>query len=261
MLTLYFSATGNSEYIAQNFSRRMDAKCLSIEEDADFASEINASDTIAFCYPVYGSRVPRIMREFVARYMGDLQGKKIIIFATQMLFSGDGARVFADMFGDGSIEVIYAEHFKMPNNMGNLLIFPKPSDKAIKRCFKKADAKMAQICNDIKNGIVKKRGFAKFSQFIGNMQGKAWQGDSRKIAPSEFSAEHKAKNSVKIHEGCTVCDVCVHCCPMKNLANENGAIVQMGNCTLCYRCVNMCPNKAITSLVHIRPRWQYKVHD
>ena len=98
MLTLYFSGTGNTKYIAEEFSKLMDAKCISIEAEVDFTQEIKSHDCIAFCYPIYGSRVPRNMREFVAKHMSDLTGKKIIIFVTQAFLSGDGARVFTDMF-------------------------------------------------------------------------------------------------------------------------------------------------------------------
>ena len=258
MLTLYFSATGNTEYIARSFSRQTGAKCLSIEADADFVRELKEHDSIAFCYPVYGSRVPRIMREFVARYMSDINGKKIIILITQALFSGDGARVFSDMFWDGTIEIIYAEHFNMPNNVSNVPLLRKPGDKAIKRCVEKADKKMLKICSDIQNGIVKKRGFSRFSQFLGNIQGNFWQGPGKEIHPKESSIEFKSMNGVKIHKECSSCNLCVNICPMMNLTNEQGIIKPQGNCTVCYRCVNRCPKKAITvMMLKIKPRWQY----
>ena len=258
-LTLYFSATGNTEYIAKLFSRQMGATCLSIEDDANFTVEIKTHDVIAFCYPIFGSRVPRNMREFVFKHMSDLRGKKIIIFVTQMMFSGDGARVFTDMFWDGTIEVIYAEHFNMPHNVGNIPVLWKPGDRAIKRAFEKAEIKMNRVCGDIKNGIVRKRGFSRFSQFLGNIQGKLWQGDSAEIGPSKKSVEYKAKNGMKIHNDCNVCELCVRICPVKNLVSDDGKIAPQGNCIVCYRCVNRCPKKAITvMMVHIRPRWQYK---
>jgi len=259
VLTLYFSATGNTEYIARLFSRYMDAKCISIEADADFAHEIKNRDTIAFCYPIYGSRVPRNMREFVSEHMSGLKGKKIIILITQMVFSGDGARVFTDMFEDGAIEVIYAEHINMPNNVGNIPVLLKASNRGIQRKFKKAEAKILIICDNIKKGIVKKRGFSRFSQFLGSIQGKLWQGSSKKIIPGKYSVEHRAKNGVKIHKECTNCGLCTQICPVKNLKQEQGRIVTKGNCIVCYRCVNRCPEKAITvMMLHIRPLWQYK---
>jgi len=259
MLTLYFSGTGNTKYIAELFSRKMGASCISIEAEANFVQEIQAHKTIAFCYPIYGSRVPRNMREFVAKYMSDLNGKKIIIFVTQMLFSGDGARVFTDMFWDDSIEVIYAEHFKMPNNVSNILIFREPSRKKIQKYLINAEEKMSEVCNDIRKGIVKKRGFSFFSQILGNMQGKSWQGNSREIYPGSTSIEFKAQTGVKIRKNCIACNHCVNNCPVFNLANVRGKITQRGNCIVCYRCVNQCPKRAITvMMLNIRPRWQYK---
>ena len=78
MLTIYFSGTGNTKCIAQLFSEKMGGACRSIEEDAPFSEEIAAHDTVAFCYPIYGSRVPLIMRAFVAGHLEALKGKKLV---------------------------------------------------------------------------------------------------------------------------------------------------------------------------------------
>jgi len=261
MLTLYFSGTGNTEYLAQLFSRKMNAKCLSIEDTprgTNFAAEIKTHSIIAFCYPVYCSRVPRIMREFVHKHISDLIGKKVIIFATQMMFSGDGARVFTDMFADGAIEIIYAEHFNMPINMGNTLIFDllEPNDKSIQKCIQKTEAKINRVCNNIKNCVIKKRGFAKGSVLLGYIQGKPWQKNTKDITAQGL--EKLVKNSVKIHSNCNACSICTKICPMGNLVECEGQVQQQNNCIACYRCVNYCPQKAITVLIHRKPRWQYK---
>ena len=253
MLTLYFSGTGNTEYIANLFSRKMNAKCLSIEEDTDFTAEIKTNDTIAFCYPVYGSRVPRIMREFVAKYMSDLSGKKLIIFAVQNFFSGDGARVFTDMFWEDTVNVIYAEHFNMPNNINNTPFLKHASKHKIEKYKRKAEAKINRVCSDIRQGSVKRRGFSRFSQWLGRIQGKAWQGDSKDNS-GVSGIELKAKNSAKIHSHCNACNLCVEICPTKNFANHNGKIEPQNNCIVCYRCVNRCPQMAVTILYHRLPK-------
>jgi len=258
MLAIYFSGTGSTRHIAELFSQKMDAACLSIEDDADFRAAIKEHDTIAFCYPIYGSRVPRIMREFVAERMDDIIGKKIVILITQFLFSGDGARVFTDMFQAGTINVIYAEHFNMPSNMCNFLS-RQPSKKRMQRYLDKAEAKMTRVCQNIKNGVVIRRGFSRFSQILGNIQGRIWQGDSKKDCAPKSALEQKAKSDVKIDEDCTLCNLCALICPMKNLEIFQSKIKQNGNCAACYRCVNQCPRKAISvSGLHFKPRWQYK---
>ena len=258
MLTLYFSGTGNTKYVAESFSREMNAKCFSVEDYADFSTEIKAHDTIAFCYPIYGSRVPRIMRIFANEHMAGLIGKKVIILVTQQAFSGDGARVFTDLFERGAIEVIYAEHFNLQQNMGNIPVWSalfKPSEKANRRYIKKTETKMNIVCNNIKTGVVKKRGFSKVTEVLGYIQGKPWQADTSVIAPARL--EKKLAESLRVHEDCTTCNVCVSICPMKNLVNTDGKIEHLNNCTLCYRCVNRCPEQAITVYIHRKPKWQY----
>ncbi|MHB1152933.1 MAG: EFR1 family ferrodoxin [Eubacteriales bacterium] len=123
MLMLYFSGTGNSKYIAETFSNRMNALCYSIEEPRTFGDIIKQNEIIGFCFPTYGSRIPRIMRAFVLRHINQLKSKKLIIFCTQLMFSGDGARVFTDLLPKNHVEVIYAEHFNMPNNLCNFPVF------------------------------------------------------------------------------------------------------------------------------------------
>ncbi|MCL2527031.1 MAG: EFR1 family ferrodoxin [Defluviitaleaceae bacterium] len=258
MLTLYFSGTGNTKYIAGLFSQKMNAKCFSIEENIDFSTEIKAQDMIAFCYPIYCSRVPRIMREFAHKHMAALAGKKIIILVTQQVLSGDGARVFTDLFEEGAIDVAYAEHFNMQQNMGNLPIWSRifsPTEKSRQKFIRKSERKMDAVCHDIKGNIVKKRGFSRGSILLGYIQGKPWQKDTSNIAPQRL--EKKLMKDVRVHKRCNACNVCTKVCPMKNLVSQDGRITHLNNCTLCYRCVNRCPQKAITVYIHIRPKWQY----
>jgi len=257
-LTIYFSGTGNTKYVAELFSRKMDAACYSIEADADFSAEVKRHDTIAVCYPIYGSRVPLIMREFVAKHMDDFKGKKLIIFVTQLVFSGDGARILTDLFPANHVNVIYAEHFSMPNNISNTFFLRQRSLKSHAKKARKADRKMDRVCHDIRNGKVKLRGFSAFSKLIGKVQGKPWQGDSSNTDPSEGTMEYRAKCGVKIDADCNACNICVKCCPMNNFENVQGIIMPKDNCTVCYRCINLCPKKAIRVWFHRKPTWQYR---
>jgi len=243
----YFSGTGNSKKVAELFCQEMDAACHSIEEDIDFGELIDANEVIGFCYPVYMSRVPRIMREFVDMHMDKLGGKKLVVFCTQLLLSGDGARAFAALFPKNHVEVVYAEHFFMRNNVSNVLILPMSSDKGIERCVVRARRKVQTVCRDIKNRKVKRRGFNVVSQGLGLIQGVFLN-----------TVEKMANDSVKITDNCTNCRICVTVCPMQNLAFENERIAHKHNCTMCYRCINKCPEKAITTGYHGKVRKQYK---
>ncbi len=247
MVTIYFSGTGNSRYIAEYFSRTMGCEHYSIEEDIDFEKLISANDTITFCYPTYGSCVPFIMREFILKHKKLLKDKKIIIFSTQLMFSGDGARVLTELLEDIKYKVIYAEHFNMPNNICNLPIFPNPSKKKMEKYISKANKKIEKTCVNIRRGTIKKRGFNIISKYLGLFSQRIYFKD----------IETKARDDVRINEACILCGKCVRICPTNNLEKVGIRIEQKGKCTLCYRCVNECPVKAITVLYHKKVQQQY----
>lgn len=247
MVTIYFSGTGNSRYIAEKFSKTMGCENHSIEENLDFKKLINSNDTIVFSYPTYGSCVPLIMREFVLKHKKYLSGKKIIIFSTQLLFSGDGARVLTELLEDIDYKIIYAEHFNMPNNICNLPIFPNPSNRRMEKYLRKANRKIEKSCANMRKGFIRKKGFNIISKYLGLFSQRIYFKD----------IEEKARKDVRINEECILCGKCVKICPMQNLEKMANRIEQKDNCTLCYRCVNECPVKAITVLYHKKVQQQY----
>ncbi|MCL2213228.1 MAG: EFR1 family ferrodoxin [Oscillospiraceae bacterium] len=247
MLTLYFSGTGNSKYVARLFAENMSGACHSIEDAVDFAHLITEHDVIAFCYPIYMSRVPRIMRQFVRRHMAVLKGKKIIVFCTQLLLSGDGTRAFSALFPKNHVRVLYTEHFFMPNNVNNVPFFPIPTEKNIAKCKENARKKMDKVCTKIRQGKRQFRGFGPFSQLLGLPQGVFLS-----------STEKMANKRLYISDDCTGCGVCVKVCPMENLAFCEGKIAHNQDCTMCFRCLNKCPEKAMNVFFKGSVKGQYR---
>ncbi|MCL2195130.1 MAG: EFR1 family ferrodoxin [Oscillospiraceae bacterium] len=246
MLTLYFSGTGNSKWIAGRFAQAMQSSCHSIEENLDYPALLAAHDTIAVVYPIYGSRVPLIMRQFAQRHSEHFAGKKLVILVTQLCFSGDGARAFVDLFPPKHMQPVYAAHFYMPNNVSNFALLQQTSAKSIAGRKRMAEKKIAAIAADLQAERVKLRGFSRFAQALGKIQGNKWP-----------AMEAKAMHSVHVDEDCTGCGVCAKICPMKNLTMQERMPVQHDRCTVCLRCVNACPTRAITVWFRQKPKWQY----
>jgi ferredoxin len=178
--------------------------------------------------------------------MEALKDKELIIFCTQMIFSGDGARAFTDIFSRGYAKVIYAEHFFMPNNVCNLFLTPLAGEKRIQKYLAVARRKMESVCRDITNGKIKKRGFNIFSRVLGLFQGVFFP-----------MIEKKASDRVWIDKDCNKCLLCVSVCPMNNFEHKDGEITTKNNCTLCYRCINKCPQKAISVFLRGKVKKQY----
>jgi len=246
---LYFSGTGNSKYVAELFSKRTKAKCHSIEEDINFVELLTTEKIIAFCYPVYASRVPRLMREFVARHLMLLKGKRIIIFCTQMAFSGDGARAFADLLPKNYVKIISAEHFFMPNNVNNVFITPLAGKKLKRWYLRNSHKRMNAVCKNLSRRRIVKRGFNPVSRALGLLQGTLFP-----------VVEKWCASKVSIDGDCNNCGLCVEICPVRNFSCQNGKVAAKRNCMMCYRCINRCPKKAISIVFPTKVKKQYKLN-
>lgn len=248
MLTLYFSGTGNTQFVAEIFSKKMNAKYHSIEEDIDFDAAILRQERICFCYPIYGSCIPLIMQEFVQRFRSALNGKKLIIICTQLLFSGDGARVFTELLEGVEHSVIYAAHIHMPNNICNFPVFPMAGPERIEKYKRDAHLALDRICEDLRQGVIRKKGFNPFSTLLGLLTQRLYFRRAMVFA----------QKSVRISPSCNLCSRCVRACPVQNLKIDSGRVTHNEKCVLCYRCVNLCPQKSITVLYHGKVKRQYK---
>ncbi len=246
LVTIYFSGTGNTMYLAKRFSQLMECDCYSIEDDVDFGKIIKEADTICLCFPIHHSLLPKIFREFIESYFELFSNKNIISLCTQQMFSGDGAYSIKRSLPECNL--LYAEHFNMPSNIGTLFIWSNLTKKEFERSRVKCDSKLQGVVSDIKKNKVKLRGKSKASCLLGEMQ----NGFDRNY--------EKYRGNIKVSDQCILCNQCVNACPEKTLVNV-GYIDNTNKCTLCYRCVNLCPTQAITVIFHRKVYFQYDVRD
>lgn len=244
MVTIYFSGTGNTKFLAKKFCDMAGGKCYSIEENVNFEKIISENDTIALCFPIHFSKAPVLFMDFVSKHKEIFKGKKIVSLCSQQFYSGDGARSIIDLLED--VEVVYAEHFNMQNNITSMPIYYKLTKRNNKRCLDAVDRKVKKVVKDIEKGNVQLRGFSKVSMAMGKGQ---------HINPERL--KEKQQNAVRVRESCVMCNKCVKCCPTRNLVNNGAAISSKDKCTFCMRCVNICPKKSISVLLHGEVREQY----
>ncbi len=246
MIVFYFSGTGNSRWVAEQFANVSGSKCCSIEDVMNASALVSEEETVAFCYPVYGSCVPRPMREFVVSNHEALCGKRFVILSTQLVFSGNGAQALCAFLPGGEKNVIYAEHIKMPNNISNFPLFPVKNGIQNAKRLRNAKEKAERVGRELSSGIMRRRGFHRLSIMIGKSQSVFWPW-----------LELKAAKDVRVSEDCIRCGLCARICPTHNLTLGENGIEQAGMCAVCYRCVNACPKQAITTMLHQKPKKQY----
>lgn len=253
VLALYFSGTGNTRYavsrLCGEFSKNgIECRTESIE---NFAGGATDADTIIVAYPIYGSCIPRPMKEFLFKSSDLFRGKNLITLATQYLASGDGGALAARLLKRVKIEFKHlgSLHINLPNNICDMALLKVKNGAELSKKVNKADKKIAACAGKILRGKAVRNGRGIFSQAIGLF--------TQRIYYSKI--EKKFMRSYKIDESlCVVCGKCEDCCPVKNLILKDGKIEQQGKCAVCYRCVNLCPKKAISIIGKRPPKSQYK---
>lgn len=128
----YFSGTGNTWFVANNLVKALTKKGglveihnieeIRITKSTPESMEISQADKVIIGYPIYGSKAPRIMEEFLNN-LPNGKGKSINIFTTVALFSGDGPIAYKSLLMRKGYTFETAMEFIMNNNF-NVPGFP-----------------------------------------------------------------------------------------------------------------------------------------
>jgi flavodoxin/Pyruvate/2-oxoacid:ferredoxin oxidoreductase delta subunit len=242
VVLFYFSGTGNTWWVTCKLTEAlgqlgMDTSMYSVESLQSGQADrlIAECHVVGFGFPVHGSDVPEVMKDFMQK-ISPVE-KQVILYCTQWLWSGDGARVGAEFLHPG-YRVQWAEHFAMPNNVSvNAFRLPYTNDsKKLAPKLKLTEKKVRKFAVRIQSGKPFLRGFNWLSVLSGYIQ----RGPYRRMYPrlrDDIGADR---------DYCTLCGYCVAICPAGNLRIEKEAVASCGTCMICLRCYSFCPAMAIT---------------
>ena len=243
MQLFFFSGTGNTRWVAQRLTETLRSKGLEVSAhsiEAVDASEadrlIRDADIVGFGYPVYGSDIPLPMKRFLTA-LSPAPGKEALVFCTQWLWSGDGARVAVEFVGSKGFVIRWAEHLHMPNNLSVPFPFRIHTDqqRTKDKYLRHSEARLRRLAAKVASNTDFRRGFGPLSVVSGLLQRK----------PYRATMEHVSDSISVDHDRCTMCGLCVELCPVRNLGVRDAAVWAGDKCVNCMRCYNFCPVSAI----------------
>ena len=251
LLILYFSGTGNTDYIARYIEKKLqynspgiDVLLLSIENCSP--EELKEYDIICFGFPVFELNSPKIVRNFLAN-LSPIQNKGIFIFCTMGLWEGNAIRKIYSPFKKNGYSFLGSMSIIMPGTDG-LAMMDKKS-KYVKKAMNKNYEilpKVDKFTTRIIEIVKKLSSGEKLDDLSINPPFKI---ASTIIGPPFHLLYIIMVNIMKkkfyASKDCTFCELCIKNCPVENISIIDKEIVFGDQCVMCLRCIHQCPAEAI----------------
>ncbi|MBN2157093.1 MAG: EFR1 family ferrodoxin [Candidatus Lokiarchaeota archaeon] len=241
----YFSGTGSTWWVVQQFKSIAEKRnhrviLTNIEHVAKIEGNIDEIDVLGFAYPIYGSDIPQIMKEFLDRFNSNVTVRvriPVLVLTSMLYFSGDGALLPRKYLDKNMFKVLWSKNISLTSNISiPFFRVNAVSQEKLDKRMEKAKIALVKLIEDIELGKPRLRiQWGIFGWFLSWIQRIFERGMGFMI---RFSADS---------ERCIKCLKCVKECPTENIHYDkiSEKILYGNNCTWCMRCYNRCPTQAV----------------
>lgn len=234
-MVLYFSATGNTEFIAQELARRLDDECVNLLEriKTEDHSLLYSEKPFVICAPVYVCEMPR----FLAKYLKEqtFSGSRDVygIF-TSGGYCGITGPLAKAIFEKKQMNYHGHAELRMPRNYVANDAYPMLSPEEIESRITQCYGMLGSIAENIRAGkALVSRHVYLFESVVTLPFNPVWC--KFKLTAKEFYTTDK----------CVGCGKCANLCPLNNITMKDGRPVWGGQCSHCMACIGNCPTEAI----------------
>lgn len=234
-MVLYFSATGNTEFIAQEIAKRTGDECLNLLDRIKKGdnSPINSEKPFVICAPVYVCEIPRFMTKYLKKQ--EFTGSRDVFFIlTSGGYSGPTGNLLKKMFKAKKMICHGHAEFKMPRNYVASDSYPMLEPEQIKERILESYKQLDQVAADIlaKNELTARHASV-METIITVPFNPVWC--KFKLKAKDFYAE----------DNCIGCGKCAKLCPLNNIKLVDNKPVWGDQCTHCMACICNCPIESI----------------
>lgn len=232
-MILYFSGTGNSEYVAKKIGQEINDEVLNLFtkiKENDYAA-MHSERPWFIVVPTYGWRIPRIVQNWLKET--PLTGNKDIYFVMTCGGNIGNAGKYLEKFCAekkmnyrGCIKVLMPENY--------IAMFETPTEEKAVQIIEQAEGLIDNIIDFLKNDD----DFPKAKITLGDKI-------SSGIVNDVFYPLCVHAKKFYVTDECISCGKCKNVCPLNNVQLENGQPVWGDNCTHCMACISYCPKEAI----------------
>ncbi|NLJ71230.1 MAG: 4Fe-4S binding protein [Clostridiaceae bacterium] len=246
-MILYFTGTGNSEYVANRISYEIEEEANNLFQrirDNDY-SELHSEKPWIVVTPTYAWRIPRILEKLLEQTV--LSGSREIYFVMTCGDSiGNAGKYLKALCSKIQMNYLGCYRIIMPENY--IAMFSTPTKDEAISIIAKAEAEIDKAIEFIKSG----RNFPEPQlSLIDKM--------SSGIVNNLFYPLFVHAKKFYVTETCISCGLCEKVCPLNNIQLIDGKPSWSDNCTHCMACICRCPKEAIEYGQHSKglPRYTF----
>lgn len=234
-MVFYFSATGNSRYVAEKAAAEFGMDTVDITaalRRGQFSYEAGGGEKIIFVMPVYFWGLPAPVMDFLRQleFTGASKAEACVIL-TCGSSAGGSDRMFAKAMEGKNCVLKGAYSIVMPDNFVLMLQAPNPEAQVM--LLRKAEKAMAEIFESIR-----------FNYRKGYRSGLGARIGSK--GAYLFYRKMRGTRKFWVQESCIGCGLCQTVCPSAAVTMEEGRPVWVKDtCAWCTACINRCPAAAI----------------
>lgn len=243
-MVFYFSATGNSLWVAQYISNSFNESLCEVSglirkhsvEGLKYTLRDEA-EMLFFVFPVHSWGPSLVMLRFIRELqLFGLKGNRVFAIGTCGDDCGYTDRIVRKELADKCIPLEAFFSLKMPNNYILMRGFGVDPESVKDEKLALAPSGMEQIVKAINT-----RSYSE-SQIL--RTGMSWL-KSYVVYPV-FKKFVIGRQSFRSTDACISCGLCAKVCPTGTIVMQNGKLVWQGrDCVQCTACIHRCPGKAI----------------
>lgn len=235
-MVLYFSATGNTEYIAKSLAGVLKDDCLDLLpriRKHDY-SALYSKTPFVICSPVYVCELPRFLTAYLKKT--SFKGNRRVYFVfTSGGYAGISGIIAKRIFAKKHMIYKGRAEFRMPGNYIASNMYPAPTDEEIKKIIRESSAGIPELADSIRKGRrLKGRRIQLWEILVTLPFNPVWC--LIKQPTKKFYATDR----------CISCRKCEQVCPLGVIHMKKGRPVWVRRtCSHCMSCIQNCPAEAI----------------